>query len=396
MKFLNKMNPWWFYSSWEDKDEDLSKWESQKYKWYPSWISFISLKPYSLNFVYGPRQVGKTTGLKILIKSLLQQGVNPESVVYFDLDIVASLQEFRRILEGIISRKRGRSETFYVFLDEVTSVKDWCRVLKFFIDHGEFKNDVIVVTGSSSIGITKAPERFPGRKGFGKEVLVLPLSFQEFIKVKGYKREDVLYDEFLAQKLFTEYKEKGGFPKSINDNPDANKSLIDGIISEIYKHSRDLRIIQDIISSLMEKIPSALSYNSIANDIGVSHNTVSEYLDFLSDLFLIGIAYWYSEGKVDKKKEKKVFFRDPFILHSLSLWVNKKFDESALLENIVQEHLFRKFGEVYYFKNNSEIDVIAGEYKIEIKKSRSRRGYPKGVRIISEEEIPRLLLEIEK
>ncbi|WP_422398139.1 DUF4143 domain-containing protein [Sulfolobus tengchongensis] len=182
----------------------------------------------------------------------------------------------------------------------------------------------------------------------------------------------------------------------MNDNPDAITALVDGVISETHKHSKNPRIVQDIISSLVEKIPSALSFNSIANDIGISHNTVAEYLDFLSDLLLIGIAYWRSEGKVDKKKEKKVFFRDPFISHSLSSWVNKKVNESALLENIVQEHIFRNFGEVYYFKNNTEIDVVAGEYKIEIKKSRSRRGYSKGVRILNEEDIPSFLLMIEK
>ncbi|WP_338598907.1 hypothetical protein V6M85_08835 [Sulfolobus tengchongensis] len=55
MESLNKMNPWWFFSNWESKDNNLIQWNSQKYKWYPSWLSLISITPYSLNFVYGPR-----------------------------------------------------------------------------------------------------------------------------------------------------------------------------------------------------------------------------------------------------------------------------------------------------------------------------------------------------
>jgi len=35
-----------------------------------------------------------------------------------------------------------------------------------------------------------------------------------------------------------------------------------------------------------------------------------------------------------------------------------------LYEWIVQSHLKRRFGEVYYYRNNYEIDAIAGNLKI--------------------------------
>jgi len=89
-----------------------------------------------------------------------------------------------------------------------------------------------------------------------------------------------------------------------------------------------------------------------------------------------------------------VFFRDPFILHSTSEWVGREFNNSALLESVVQEHLFRKFGEVYFFKGSYEIGVVSGEYKIEVKSGRAHRGYPRGVTVLSEESIPRFLLEL--
>jgi predicted AAA+ superfamily ATPase len=45
------------------------------------------LNPFSLNFVYGVRQVGKTTGLKLLIRDLIRSGkTDPKSVFYRDLD----------------------------------------------------------------------------------------------------------------------------------------------------------------------------------------------------------------------------------------------------------------------------------------------------------------------
>ena len=216
MKWIYKQNPWWYEEVWKDKDKYLKDWNSQKIKWFPEWVNTLSLNPFSLNFVYGPRQMGKTTGMKILIKDLTEK-TNPFSVFFFDFEIVASLREFRKIIESYLEiRKRESVDSSFLFLDEVTSVKEWWKVIKFFIDSGEFENDVVVVSGSSTLNVVKAPERFPGRKGKGKEICVLPLSFPEFIKIHGYKAKKIVYEEEILKTLWKRYKQTGGFPKSIN------------------------------------------------------------------------------------------------------------------------------------------------------------------------------------
>ncbi|ACP45177.1 conserved hypothetical protein [Sulfolobus islandicus Y.G.57.14] len=78
----------------------------------------------------------------------------------------------------------------------------------------------------------------------------------------------------------------------------------------------------------------------------------------------------------------------------MSCWVNKDFDESALLENVVQGHLKRKEGEIFYYKNSEEIDVVTNNYKIEVKKKRSHKLYPKDVTIPGKEEIPFFLIKL--
>jgi predicted AAA+ superfamily ATPase len=61
--------------------------------------------------------VGKTTGLKLLIRDLIRSGkTDPKSVFYIDLDYLVSLAEFRNIVEYILveKRKRGlRHATFF-------------------------------------------------------------------------------------------------------------------------------------------------------------------------------------------------------------------------------------------------------------------------------------------
>ena len=50
-----------------------------------------------------------------------------------------------------------------------------------------FENDVLTVTGSSSIKLKGESELFPGRRGRGKNIMVHPLSFREFLDVHGVK-----------------------------------------------------------------------------------------------------------------------------------------------------------------------------------------------------------------
>jgi predicted AAA+ superfamily ATPase len=71
------------------------------------------LKPFSLNFVYGARQVGKTTGLKLLIRDLIRSGkTDPKSVFYIDLDYLVPSSATEYIL--VEKRKRGlRHATFF-------------------------------------------------------------------------------------------------------------------------------------------------------------------------------------------------------------------------------------------------------------------------------------------
>ena len=73
LKILRGLNPWWREEEWEDKDKNLVDYNNQKIRWTPEWIRRLSLEPFSLNFVLGLRQVGKTTGLKLLIRDLLKR-----------------------------------------------------------------------------------------------------------------------------------------------------------------------------------------------------------------------------------------------------------------------------------------------------------------------------------
>ena len=66
-------------------------------------------------------------------------------------------------------------------LDEVTAAGRWQTAVKALWDEGRIDRDVVVCTGSSAIDLAEgAAERLPGRRGPGRDFLVLPQDFAAF------------------------------------------------------------------------------------------------------------------------------------------------------------------------------------------------------------------------
>ena len=112
-----------------------------------------------------------------------------------------------------------------------------------------------------------------------------------------------------------------------------------------------------------------------------SHNTIHDYLEFLHDSFFITQVYHFdiSQGKVNYRKNKKLYFNDPFIIWLADYWLNSRLNQdfsmlrhdvlkSRIVENAVANHLTRltKTG-VYYYKNSYEIDFVNRSLLAEVK-----------------------------
>ena len=398
-EMILKQNPWWEGK----KDFHIEKWEKMRIRWVPKWIDSLSLSPFSLNFIIGARQTGKTTGIKLLINKLIEKE-RKEAVFYFDCTILTNFKDLKRVIDEYLEIKKvEKIENSFIFLDEISNVEEWWRVIKSYIDMGIFKNDVLTVSGSSSLQLKKHAELFPGRRGNGKNIKVFPLSFREFLEINGIKLDfsnnfeenmkKTWKKEREIKELFKVYLEKGGYPLSINDYPEASTEIISSIQSEILKAGKSIELSKEIIGSILRKSPSPLSFSTIGNDIGISYKTVQEYVETFKNLFLMGIAL-FKEKNVKWRKERKFFFLDPFLARSLASWVGEKFLDSALYEWVVQSHLMRKFENIYYYRNSYEIDCLAGNLKIEVKAGKPHRKYPKNVIVLDEENLPLFLASI--
>ncbi len=385
---LSEQNPWWKDREEILEDYDIIKWNQKKYHWIPDVINKIKFEGFSLHIILGPRQAGKTTLLKLMIKNLLEKE-DSRSLFYFNCENLSDNKELLEVLNTYLEFKENNSiQSSIILLDEVNAPKEWYKAIKFLIDSGKLRKDVLVITGSSSMAVKKEVELFPGRRGKGEDFILLPLSFRSFLKVvdnglyekipKASGLEElekkslntILYQKELDRQLLR-YMEYGGYPLSIatldQGKEEAKRVYLNWIKNAILKADRSDLIARQIIKVLVESLQSDLSWEGIAKKIEIkSPKTVSAYIEFLKSIFVVSILYNIdiSEKKIRFAKNKKIHLRDPLLLDIFEDWclVKNKNHLPAIAESLVVEHLLRMYPEKLFFLRNSfEIDAIVLE-----------------------------------
>ncbi len=391
---MERSNPWWR----SEPDAFLEeKWSKLKVKWIPKEKNRLSLEPFSLNFLYGPRQVGKTTLVKLLIEEILHEKkqVDSRSVLYFACDELADYKELGEVLASYLgARSSWGIKTSYIFLDEVTFVEDWWRALKARIDDGSLSHDTVTVSGSASLDLLRHREHFPGRRGNGKDLLLRPLGFRSYVNaltdlklqlgdsLEGSNQAinaNQIYSETLSS-MFQSYTETGGYPLAIHDNAGTGrvseatrKALVDGLRGDLLRVGRSEKYMKEVISYIISARANPISWLGISKETSIkSPNTTRTYVETLDDLLVLTILELIRpDGKVMHRKNRKIHFSDPFVHSALAGYVGAEMDEAALVEGTVASHLSRHY-DTYFWRNGSEVDIIArnqskAQYGVEVK-----------------------------
>jgi hypothetical protein len=84
MDFINisRQNPWWKDSSAISDDDKIKDFQAAHIQWQPRIKNDISFDNDRIYTLRGPRQVGKTTLVKLLIKNLLSEVKDSKSILY--------------------------------------------------------------------------------------------------------------------------------------------------------------------------------------------------------------------------------------------------------------------------------------------------------------------------
>ena len=182
---LAKQNPWWENPAAVEADPKIRTFEEAQVKWKPRIRKYMDFQKDVLYSLRGPRQVGKTTFVKLLIRDELKRR-KPADIFYYTCDLVSGPIELKEILEQYLDWSSRQSQARkLICLDEVTRVKDWENAYKQIVDLHSLHNATYVLTGSSSWDLKHGIERLPGRKGEETEEknhkILLPPKFAEYV-----------------------------------------------------------------------------------------------------------------------------------------------------------------------------------------------------------------------
>jgi hypothetical protein len=242
----------------------------------------------------GPRQVGKTTLAKQIASEI------STDIEYIDLEFP---EDTLKLSDAALYLKR--IENKIVIIDKIQRMPELFPILRSLIDQNN-KAGRFILLGSASPDILKnASETLAGRISY---LELMPFNLSEV-------GED--YEKHWL---------RGGFPKAYL----APNEEIWEIWFEDFRRTyveRDLPLlgmpanpkeIQRLLLMLSSIHGGIVNYNMLANSLGFSNKTVSRYIDFLENAFLVRRIqpYFANIGK-RLTKSPKLYIRDSGFLHYL-------------------------------------------------------------------------------
>ena len=303
--------------------------------------------------IIGPRQVGKTTLIREVLKDhdyLFLDGDDPKTRTLLNQP---NTEEIRRIV--------GKHK--YIFIDEAQRIEGIGLTMKIIID--QFKGVQLFSSGSSSFDLAnKLNEPLTGRKW---EYRLYPISWEEFENTHGYLHGEQQLENRL---LF------GLYPDVLNNPGDEVNILRNLLNSYLYRDilaNSDIRkpeILDKLVQALALKIGNEVNYSELGQILSVDKNTVSRYIEILEKGFVIFKLGSFSRNvRNEIKTNKKIYFYDNGIRNMIignfdpldirqdkgALWENFLISE-RVKQNEYKQSLARKY--FWRTKQRQEVDYV--------------------------------------
>lgn len=372
---LQEQNPWW-RSGTIAGDRNLRALEQMPFQREPTVLDDLDLSQPNVYTLRGPRQVGKTTACKLLIGKLLERGVPPTRILYYSLDLESDPQAIIEILRAAKRRHPQPDGRWHVILDEISSVPDWQKAIKWLRDQTDAVDDFLLLTGSIASDIRRGSELLPGRRGPGTHLdkLLLPLSFSEFCLARQpdlqperkltllelmAPNEEISELLFRAQfraadldELLRQYASIGGFPAAVGDLlregqvTERTVSVIWSLISgDLIRLGRDSQLAARLLDRMRISLGTPISWKTLATELDAATETAQEYARHLEEAFISVILYAWDTARAmpARRKGKKLYAFDPLFLEvpGLIQASTRRISLPAVIENLVGMGIYR-------------------------------------------------------
>lgn len=264
-------------------------------------------------FLGGPRQVGKTTIAKEILKE-------SSSGLYLNWD---------RLLDqkSILNEGWSDSDQLLIF-DEIHKHPKWKNIVKGYYDTQKELHQFLI-TGSARLDVyRRGGDSLLGRYHHWR---LHPFSLDEKLSVKLSSKETV-----------SRLMRVGGFPEVFLDNDEREarrwrEERYDKILRDDIRDIEVVRQIQQmgiLLQLLRERVGGEIVLSHLAQDVGVSVPTITKWIEIFERMYLVFTVRSYTK-KVARAvlKPFKVYFFDNGDVVG---------DEGAVFENLVANHLLKR------------------------------------------------------
>ncbi len=300
----------------------------------------------------GPRQVGKTTLLRMLMAE------SDKKTLFWNCDEPDIRQKLSNPTSTQLQAETAQYEL--IFIDEAQRVPNIGVTLKLLIDSFPMKQ--VIVTGSSALQLSNSiNEPLTGRK---YEYNMFPFSSEELIDNHGSIEENRLLERRMVY---------GAYPEVVKLSGEERETLVNLINSYLYKDIfafQDVRkpeIIEQLLQALALQMGREVSFNELSKLLGLNSQTVQRYIDLLEKSYIVFHLRSFSRNlRNELKKSRKIYFYDNGVRNAILgdfKPLQLRQDAGALWENyLVSERLKHNsyslfYGKSYFWRTQQQQEV---------------------------------------
>lgn len=313
-----------------------------------------------IKIITGLRRSGKSFLLKKLFhQHLLDEGVREDHILVIDMESRKN-REFKNpdYLLDWVEQMMLDDETYYIIIDEVQEVEDFVEVLSSLsVTEGA---DVYVTGSNSRFLSSDVVTEFRGR---GDEIHVWPLSFKEYMTVYDGSKEDG----------WAEYRLYGGLPQLLTQVGDEKKA---DFLRRLYRtvYLRDIyernnielrpefeelsKTVASSIGAPVNALNIANTFKSVSNVQSITDKTVSAYLEYMQDAFLIEKSERFDiKGRKYIGSLSKYYYQDVGLRNAILSF--RQSEPTHIMENVIYNEMRMRgwlvdVGNVYHRVRNTE------------------------------------------
>ena len=317
-----------------------------------------------IKVLVGQRRTGKSYLLRQIILSLISKGVNPKNIFYInkeytDFDFITNYTELEELILTYQQELTPEGK-IYLFIDEVQRIAGWERLVNSFSQNYTRSYEIFISGSNSQLLSTELATLLSGRY---IQFQILPFSYREYISIKKAPN---------TKESFLTYLQSSGLPELFHlPNDETKRHYLSAIKDTVLLHDiiqryniKDIRLLEDIFSFLVNNASNLISINSIVKYFAgksrkTNYETVANYISYLQNTFLIHQVDRFSiKGKDILAGTHKYYIND--LAFKNYLYSGFEYSFGYMLENIVYLQLINAGYNVNTgYLRNKEIDFVA-------------------------------------